>query len=88
MNANYILAVLQNASDGTDLERKQFPSVKDAADWLKSHCNRGKTNGTLFEINSVYDYSVGFVEYSSCGEPVTKSFDADCQLLYKNQANL
>lgn len=85
---NYILAVLQNASNGQDIKKHKFDGVSEAVAWLRQNCKPAQINGTLFEINGRYDYSVGFVEYSSKGHPITRSFSDDCQVLYQNQADL
>jgi hypothetical protein len=81
MEKNYILAVLQTAADGQDLEKRPFEKAADAIAWLRKGCKPARVNGTLFEINGQYDYSVGFVEYSSNGAPITKSLDNDSVLL-------
>lgn len=80
---NYILAVLQNASDGQDIKKHKFSGANEAVAWLRQNCRPAQINGTLFEINGQYDYSVGFVEFSSNGEPITKSTDNESVLLDK-----
>jgi len=81
MDKNYILAVLQSAADGQDLERRKFGIVADAVAWLRKNCKPAQVNGTIFEINGQYDYCVGYVEYSSNGAPITKSLQNDSKLL-------
>jgi hypothetical protein len=81
MTTNYILAVLQDATDGKDLQQLAFSRVCEAIAWMRSNCKPGKINGTLFEINGKYDFSVGFVEFSSNGSPITKSLDNESVLL-------
>lgn len=81
----YILAVLQDAGDGKDIEKRKFTTVKNAVAWMRANCKLGKLNGALFEINALYDYSCGYVEYSSAGQVVTRSFDDDTILLWKER---
>lgn len=83
---NYILAVLQDAANGQDLEKQKFNNVKDAVAWLRKNCKPTQINGTLFEINGQYDFSLGYIEFSSNGAPITKSLDKESVLLDK--ANL
>ena len=83
---NYILAVLQSAVNGQDLENQKFNNVKDAVAWLRKNCKPTQTNGTIFEMNGLYDFCVGYIEFSSNGAPITKSLDKESVLLDK--ANL
>lgn len=83
---NYILAVLQDASNGQDIKKQKFTDVNKAVAWLRQNCKPAQINGTLFEINGQYDFSLGYVEFSSNGAPITKSLDKESVLLDK--ANL
>lgn len=83
---NYILAVLQSAVNGQDLEKQKFNNVADAVAWLRQNCKPAQINGTLFEINGQYDFSLGYVEFSSNGAPITKLLNKESVLLDK--ANL
>lgn len=80
---NYILAVLQSTANGQDLESQKFNTATDAVAWLRKNCKPAQINGTLFEINGQYDFSVGYVEFSSNGAPITKSLDKESVLLDK-----
>lgn len=80
---NYILAVLQNASNGQNIKKHKFSGVSEAVAWLRQNCKPAQINGTLFEINGQYDFSVGYVEFSSNGAPITKSLDNESILLDK-----
>ena len=82
----YILAVLQDASNGQDIKKQKFTDVNKAVAWLRQNCKPAQINGTLFEINGQYDFSLGYVEFSSNGAPITKSLDKESVLLDK--ANL
>ena len=83
MKKNYILAVLQSAEDGRDLNRCKFSVVADAVAWLRKNCKPAQINGTIYEVNGQYDYCVGYVEYSSNGAPITKSLQNNSKLLCK-----